>query len=222
MGMEALHQSMMGKFKPRLVCGPETDIVIEGFPRSSNSFTIWMLEVLQGEDPYLSIAHHTHSVENLTLAVHFDKPIVILVRPPEDAILSYMIYSGCTLDFAVQRYQRFFSHVLRLPERPVVIEFDTVVSDFNQVVARINALLAARGGKPVPLSQDLAADTATVKEIARERAEEIHGERMAEQMSVPSEAREEIKASRRAEVRAYLTKRPGIVALYEKVLAYGG
>lgn len=218
---EALHRSMLEKYNKALVCGPETDLVIEGYPRSSNSFTIWMLRRLQGEGPYLKIAHHIHAIENLRLGAHFGKPLVVLARPPEDAILSYMIYSDREIDFATKRYERFFSGVLSLPVRPVTVAFDTVIHDFNQVVTRINAALAGHGLGPVPFSQDLEADTQAVWEVARERAAKIHGAKSDRQVGVPSAAREAIKATRRAEVQAYLADRPEVTKLYDEVLAYG-
>lgn len=221
MDLPALRQKMMKRHPAHLICGPDTDIVIEGYPRSSNSFTVWMLKILQGEGPYLRVAHHTHSTDNLRLGTYFGKPIVMLVRPPEDAILSYMIYGDRTVEFATQRYETFYSEVLDLPEPPMAVRFDTVVRDFNEVVERINRVITARGGKPVPLSQDLAADSARVKEIARERAANVHGEKSDRQVSVPNAVREEIKAARRAEVQAYLAKRPGVTDLYDRVLDYG-
>ena len=221
MDLIALRQRMMTVFKERLVCGPQTDIVIEGYPRSSNSFTVWMLGVLQGEEPYLSVAHHTHTTENLRLGLYFGKPIVVLVRPAEDAILSFMIYGDQSVEYATERYKAFYSGVLRLPEPPMAVRFETVVTDVNQVVTRINRVITARGCKPVPLSQDLAADIAKVKAIAREQAVDIHVGKVDQRVSVPNSLREEIKAARRSEVQAYLAKRPGVLDLYDRVLDYG-
>ena len=221
MDFDALHQDMVRRYKPHLVCGPDTDLVIEGYPRSSNSFTIWMLEVLQGQGPYLRIAHHIHAIENLRLGVHFGKPLVVLARPAEDAILSYIIYSDRSVEFATERYEQFFPGVLSLPVRPVVIPFEIVTGDFNKVVTRINTAIAGRGLRPVPFSQDLAADTKAASEIARQQAEIVHGDKKDLQVAVPNAVREEIKAARRAEVQAYLARRPGVARLYDKVLAHG-
>lgn len=221
MDLIALRQRMTKTFKERLVCGPETDVVIEGYPRSSNSFTVWMLEVLQGDEPHLNVAHHTHTTENLRLGIYFGKPIVVLVRPAEDAILSFMIYGDRSVEYATERYKAFYSGVLRLPEPPMAVQFETVVNDVNQVVGRINRVITARGSKPVPLSQDPAADIARVKAIARAQAVDIHVGKIDQRVSVPNALREEIKATRRAEVQAYLAKRPGVIDLYDRVLDYG-
>lgn len=221
MDFDALHRDMVRRYQPHLVCGPETDIVIEGYPRSSNSFTIWMLTVLQGGKPDLRIAHHIHSIENLRLGLHFGKPLLLLLRAPQDAILSYMIYSDRTVEYATDRYVRFHSDVLALPRMPAVVDFETVVSDFNQVVRVVNNLLAPSGRPPIPLSQDLAADAAQVKVMARERAEEIHGDKLDRQEGVPNPVREGIKAELREGVQAYLAKRPEVSALYDKVRAHG-
>ncbi len=210
-----LRDSLLQRAAPQLVCNANTDLVIEGFPRSSNSFTIWMLNLLQGQGPRLKIAHHTHSVDNFRLAQAFEVPAAVLVRQPEDAILSFMIYSGAEVAVASNRWLQFYEETLEVLDAPLVLPFETVTQDFNQVVERLNAM----AGFQVPLSQDLEADTKAAYATARTRAEEVHQGRLTQKIAIPSEDRERIKVDMRLDVQNHLAGRPEIGALYDKVMS---
>jgi len=212
---DEMRDRLLRRHHAPLVCGPQTDIVIEGYPRSSNSFAIWMLHVLEGESFRLNIGHHTHDVDNLRLAEHFNVPSAVLIRAPEDAILSFMIYSDASVEAATTRYETFYEGTLALARMPMVLPFEMVTRDFNQVVDRINRLT----GEDIPRSTDLEAHTARAYEMARERADDIHADKLVEQIAIPSAERETIKAAKRADVRAYLAERPEIRQLYADIMA---
>jgi len=210
---EDLRAQLLAKHHAPLVCGPKTDLVIEGYPRSSNSFVSWMLDIVQAGRRPLSVGHHTHSVDNLRLAVHFDTPMAVLIRQPEDAILSYMIFGHLTVEMATDQYKAFYDGVLALPRLPQVFDFETATGDFNQIVTWINA----QTGTHIPMSDDLKRDSAKAYDMARSRASDIHADRMTEQIAIPTAARETLKAQKRENVRAHLTQRPEIDALYMRV-----
>src|SRR5437773_4880663 len=69
--------------------GPDTEIVIEGFPRSATSFAVAAFQMAQ--DHTVDIAHHTHSPSQVIEAVRRGIPTLLLVREPEDAILSHVV-----------------------------------------------------------------------------------------------------------------------------------
>ena len=69
----------------------ETDVVIEGFPRSANSFALAAFRsVNQGG---LRIATHVHSPAQVLYAVENDIPAMVLIREPDEAILSLGAYA---------------------------------------------------------------------------------------------------------------------------------
>ena len=68
------------------VLGPDTDIVIEGFPRSANTFAVTAFELAQ-ERP-VTVAHHLHAAAHVVRAAQAGVPVIVLVRAPEDAIAS--------------------------------------------------------------------------------------------------------------------------------------
>jgi len=78
-------------FRPRpafddLLVTESTDVCIEGFPRSANSFTVGAFRHAQPEP--VQVAHHTHVPANAMRACAWRIPTVALVRSPYDAIVS--------------------------------------------------------------------------------------------------------------------------------------
>lgn len=199
------------------VCSEGTDIVIEGFPRSGNSFTVDMLSILQeGPRKNLKIAHHTHRIENILIGRKLNKPIVTLIRRPEDAILSCIIYSDEPVDFAAQWYFNFYNTILQMDALPIVLNFMTVVSDFNKVVHVVNAA----AGSSIRTSIDLKADAALAHEYAERRARDKHRDFYTQRIGAPNEDREKIKRERRASVVDFLAANPEIQGVYERVIAH--
>ena len=94
----ALHAKLAQTHAPNHLCRPDTRLVVEGYPRSSNSFAVDMIgESATGLLRRQDIAHHTHDVANLQIAQAYGIPKVILIREPEAAILSFHIYSNAPI-----------------------------------------------------------------------------------------------------------------------------
>src|SRR5918999_5771267 len=67
----------------------DTEIVIEGFPRSANSFAVAAFARAQGRKP--KIAHHVHAPAQVIAAARAGIPAIVLIRNPEEAVLEYVI-----------------------------------------------------------------------------------------------------------------------------------
>ncbi|MGH3138129.1 MAG: hypothetical protein ACRDQE_00190 [Gaiellales bacterium] len=119
------------------VLGPDTDIVIEGFPRSANTFAVTAFELAQ-ERP-VTVAHHLHVAAHVVRAVQADVPVIVLVRAPEDAIAS-VVARKPSLDpaAAAAAYLRFYEGVAGVLDACVVAEFRQVVDDFGGVIESTN------------------------------------------------------------------------------------
>lgn len=218
MDTEALRQSLLKGHAPHLVCGPETELVVEGYPRSANTFSVDMIAVLTELEGGRRMAHHTHSVDQLRLAEALGIPVLVLIRTPAEAILSFRIYSDHPPERCIARYRDFYRAVLSLRAPVAVAGFDEVTGDFNRVLERVNPLLR----RPVPLSQDLAADMEKARARELARAERTHGALSTRRIGVPDPAREEIKRQMRAEVAAAVAACPDLARLHAEVLRRGG
>lgn len=67
------------------------DLLIEGYPRSANTWTSMYWEVTQ---PHLRILHHCHVPPPVIQAVRLKKPVILLIREPFEAALSYAYLRG--------------------------------------------------------------------------------------------------------------------------------
>ncbi len=121
------------------VLGPDTEIVIESFPRSASSFAVAAFRLAQ--EPHASrIAHHTHAPAQVIAAVRRGVPALVLIREPEEAVLSHVIYTpGLSPEASLRGYVRFHEPLLPYRHGFVVGLFEEVVSDFGAVIARVNA-----------------------------------------------------------------------------------
>ncbi len=117
--------------------GAATDVVIEGFARSANSFAVAAFRMPQGRP--LQIAHHTHAAAQVLEAVRLGVPTMVLIREPDAAVLGTMQYRPfLTPHAAFHSYVRFHRAVLRVADGFVVAPFDEVTTDFGAIMRRLN------------------------------------------------------------------------------------
>jgi len=63
----------------------DTNIYIDGYPRSGNTFFIHLVKELF---PFINSVHHLHAIAPLKIAMNKGIPIIILLREPQEAIAS--------------------------------------------------------------------------------------------------------------------------------------
>lgn len=120
-----------------VVLGPDTEVVIEGHPRSANSFSVVAFEVAQGRR--MRIAHHTHAPGHLLAAVRARVPAIALIRDPRDAVLEFLLVRP-TLDpeQAVRAWTSFYRTIRPALDRVVLAPFPVVITDFGRVMRVVN------------------------------------------------------------------------------------
>lgn len=120
-----------------VVLGPDTEVVIEGHPRSANSFSVVAFEVAQGRRT--AIAHHTHAPGHVLAAVRRGVPAIALIREPADALLEFLLIRR-TLDpeQAVRAWTSFYTTVRRVLDRAVLAPFPVVTTNFGDVIRVVN------------------------------------------------------------------------------------
>jgi hypothetical protein len=117
--------------------GPGTEIVIEGFPRSATSFAVSAFELAQPAKP--DVAHHVHAPAQLISAARGGIPALLLIRRPEDAVLSLAVREpDRSMGGMLRGWVRFHEPLLPYRSDLVVATFDQVVTDFGRVTERVN------------------------------------------------------------------------------------
>lgn len=201
------------RFPTRQTVGTTTDIVIEGFPGSGNSFA---REAFLLANPGSVVASHHHRPAQVREALRLGKPVLVLLRPPAAAISSFVAREPhIRVGDAIQDYRRLYDAVLPLADQVVIGRFDDVQARFGELIDAVNARFGTSFAA-FPHGDDQA--VAAVLERLAAYGEEVFGSEAAWRMSAPSSARSERKAEARA---AYHASAAGLrlrcEALHEKL-----
>jgi hypothetical protein len=182
----------------------DTAIVIDGFLRSGNTFSVAAFAISNGR--HLHVGRHLHGAPHLLRAVRLGLPTVALIREPRDAVASYLVRRPTlNADDAVLEYLDFYRTAWRVRRGFVVGLFDQVVSDFGAVIDEVNNRFGTSFLPYEASSENQQAAFAVVEEMNRL---ECRGEVVETHVGRPSEQRDE----RKSEIRA-LMDRPRTKAL---------
>jgi hypothetical protein len=123
---------------PLAVLRAETELVIEAYPRSANTFSAVAFQISQPRP--VRLAHHLHAPAQIVGAARRGVPVLVPVRHPRDCAISVAIRSpSVSLRQALEAYRRFHEAVLPYRDSCYVALFADVVTDFGQVVEGVNA-----------------------------------------------------------------------------------
>lgn len=124
--------------KRRTLARRDTGIVIEGFLRSGNTFSVAAFE--QSNGPDIHIGRHLHSPAHVLRAARLGIPTVVLIRQPRPSVLSYLIRRPTlTPHDGVLEYLDFYRTAWPARSSFVAAPFDHVVTDFGSVLRAVNA-----------------------------------------------------------------------------------
>lgn len=130
----------------RRILGPGTAVLIEGFPRSGNSFAN---RAFQFANPDLaeSIATHMHLSAHVVEAARTQTPSIVPIRHPAECVPSlYALRRSVApserdpknLDTWLRDYIAFAERVSRVSGDVVVVPFELITNDYGLVIDWIN------------------------------------------------------------------------------------
>lgn len=195
----------------------DTAIVIDGFLRSGNTFSVAAFAVANGPEHH--VGRHLHGAPHILRAVRLGLPTVVLIRQPADAVASYLVRRPTlTADDALMEYLDFYRSVWPVRDSFVVGLFDDVVADFGSVVREVNRRF---GTTFIPFSPDPASRAAAFELVEEMNRLECRGEVVETHVGRPSAAREEAKRSVREQLERPRTRRllSEATALFEGYVA---
>lgn len=115
----------------------KTDIVIEGFPRSANTFAVLAFQEVQKKS--FKIAHHLHVPAQYIYSIRLNIPTIILVRNPIDAVISLVIRSPyIDMKNAFKDYIAYYCTLLSYDENYVVAPFEDVINNYHKIICLVN------------------------------------------------------------------------------------
>jgi hypothetical protein len=113
-----------------------TDLLIEGYPRSANTFAVFAFRTA---NPGTRTANHLHNPAHVMLANRYGVPALVLLREPEQAIGSLLVRRpDLSARRAIGHYVDFYELLEPYLDRIVVASFETVVDDFGAVIRGVN------------------------------------------------------------------------------------
>lgn len=111
------------------------DAVIDGFPRSSNTFATHAFFHSQGD---VKLGNHVHAPGQFVLAQRYGVPAMLVLRDPREATLSLSVFEeNFTPALSYHWYVGFHRKMLDL-EDFIVAPFEEVTSDFGRSIERLN------------------------------------------------------------------------------------
>lgn len=196
----------------RRIVRPGDDAVIEGYPRSGNTFGTMAFR--RAQPGPLKIGNHFHAPAQVLLAARYKIPALVVVREPAAAALSYCVYNGgrASAARAVELYIAFHEPILRCPEAWVPARFKEVIADFAPAIERLNRQF---GTAFVPYVNSPEEDALTREAVEAKRLKRLAHRGDAEasiaRQTVPSAEKDQLKGRYRdafesAAVRALLAR----------------
>lgn len=115
-----------------------TELVIEGYPRSGNSFAHAAFRLAQNRP--ISIAHHCHAPAQVMMANRWKIPALVIFRDPDDAVRSLLIFSPemYTVNEAYREYINFYQPLLKIRDSYVLASFESVTKELSAVIRCVN------------------------------------------------------------------------------------
>jgi hypothetical protein len=179
-----------------LLVNRQTGIVIEGFPRSGNTFAVYAFEQAQKERGGDGIrpAHHLHAPAQVMRAARWRIPCVVLIREPTEAALSLVIRDPrVSLSQAFLHYVSFYEVAGRHRGDFVLASFEQVTGDYGAVIESVNERFGTAFHPFQHDEENVEEVFGIIEEAHRSKRDKV----LEERISRPSPAKE----SRKAELR---------------------
>ena len=132
----------------RLRARRDSELVVEAFPRSANTTSMYALFYAQGSS--FKVGHHLHVSAHIKYAVSRDIPCLVIMRNPLDCVASRMVMKkGGVAKDIVKDYIDFSKSVQRLRTKLVIVGFEDVIKEgLGFAIEEVNVKFATDFCKP--------------------------------------------------------------------------
>jgi hypothetical protein len=180
-----------------VLLAPDTDLLIEGYPRSANSFAVAAFQMAQ--DGQVRVAHHVHAPAHVLSAVRAGCPALVLVREPEEAALEVVVARPTrTVRQALRGWIRFYRPLVSASAGFVIGSFSEVTVDFGSVIRTVNQRFGTVFREFTHTEERVQACFEAMDAYWRERVG--RGEMLERLVGRPSPLRDELKETLRPEL----------------------
>lgn len=132
------------KYK-ELYVNSNTNLVLEGWPRSGNTFLVFCINTLnEKENKDIKIAHHIHVPLQVRQGIKLNLKTVVLIRNPKDSISSLIIkrnrvdnINSTYLDLLLTSYIEFYKQIINCSNDIIIFGFNDVIKNTSSVINSI-------------------------------------------------------------------------------------
>lgn len=148
----------------------DTVLVVEGYPRSGNTFAVFALRAAQPGP--VAVTSHVHVPAQVKLAVRRGVPTVVAVREPLGTTASLVVAAPhLPLDRALREYVHHHRQLLPLQRDVLFVDFTEITTDMGAVIRRTNE----RFGLDLVPFEHTPENAAAVFAAIDEHHHELHG-----------------------------------------------
>jgi len=114
-----------------------TDITIDGFQRSANTFAYVGFSILNKN---IKIAHHSHVPSQIIFSVKKNIHVLLLIRDPIDAIVSFYIFLNEEVPFKtiINSWKNFYLPLIVYKKKIYVSDFQDTIDNLELTIDNIN------------------------------------------------------------------------------------
>jgi hypothetical protein len=137
-GSQITNQALDTRLHPgRCIVGRSTDLVIEAYQRSGNTFAELAFRIAQPEA--VNMAHHFHAPAQVTYACKHGIPTLVIIRAPTDVVISAKIRDPeSSISRLLNDYASFYELIWPMRHSFHLASFTQVTEDFGVVIQRLN------------------------------------------------------------------------------------
>ena len=203
--------------KLRRVCRKGDDVVIDGFPRSANTYATHAFIMAQPRE--IKIGNHCHAAAQFFLSKKYGVPAMLVIREPVGAVSSLMVFRGQSDPTeAIAQYIAFHQPLKRIRGSFLVAPFDLVISDLGECVRQLNAKFKTNFSSKMPENEVVFLDIAEHRGRFPLSSEKHHVNRW----TVPAAQKAEINLIARKAITSNKFKKKLAAAnrLYQEILSF--
>ncbi len=151
----------------------QTSLVIEGFPRSGNTFAYFAVcHAANEENRSLEVSSHVHTPSAVKAATARRIPTVVVIRRPLDAVTSLLIAAPhVPFDRAILEWSHHHQEIWPYRDRFLTATFQQVTTDMGSVTQRLGRLF----GTHLPQYQPSEVNDAEVFASIEQNHQVLHG-----------------------------------------------
>jgi hypothetical protein len=113
-----------------------TDVLIDGAPRSGNTF---VRLAVRAANPEMNVASHLHVPYGVLKANSCGVPVLVLIRDPGDATASLVqVIKGLSVSTALRHWLHYYGTLHENDCRGYVADFEQVTTDLAGMIAQFN------------------------------------------------------------------------------------